>query len=132
GARHFLSMINVSPEKLVVNWDIYSPSLQLSDFSGFLARAGDERQSDGEAYFESASSQIDRMFTEGDVRISLQSPDMGYKSFRAAAVKAQVLLTANSFVVEQAFLSHARGSMQASGRLVNGAQGNPVYVKATL
>lgn len=37
-AKNFLSLLDISPEKLTLRWNVYSPKLHLKDFTRFLAR----------------------------------------------------------------------------------------------
>jgi hypothetical protein len=127
-AKNFLSMLNVSPEKLILNWEIYSPELHLSDFKHFLTQSETKKENKKNAKFGEASSRIDKMFAGGDVVVSLQTPVMDYKTFRATNVKAKVVLTPTDIKLEAVALNHAGGSMNMNGLMKNGVKENPVMV----
>lgn len=130
--KNFLSLLNKSPEKLVLDWKITSPSLHLEDFKGFLAKPATGKPEKKDAQFRSASSKVDKMFSEGDVVINLDAPVMDYKTFRATDVKALVLLKATKISFENVSLNHAKGSMMVNGSLKNGDQYNPVSLNVSM
>lgn len=132
-AKNFLSLLNISPEKLTLRWNVYSPHLYLKDFKSFLAkrtiktparRANDK--------FQQTAGKIDKMFTDGDVFITLISPKMNYKRFDATKVDAQVLLTNNRIDLKNVSFLHADGSMKMVGTVTEGVTSNSVFLNATL
>lgn len=128
-AVNFLSLLNVSPEKLVLNWKISSPQLHLDDFKPLLsASPGSKRDDAGkkQGTIAKTSSRIDKMFSEGDMYISLDAPAMDYKTFKATGVKADVVFSPSAIKMQRVILNHAGGSMNVNGVLKNGAQKNPV------
>lgn len=131
-ARNFLSLLNVSPEKLLLTWNISSPALHLEDFKSFLSKAPSKKSERKEAKFQAAASKIDKMFSDGDMIIRLESPVMDYKTFRATDVTASVLMKPLEITFEKVQLKHANGSMEVSGSLKNGEQYNPVTLKTVM
>jgi hypothetical protein len=133
-AKNFLSMLNVSPEKLMVDWKITSPALHLQDFRGFLSKSQQQPKRTGKknAQFASTASKVDKMFSEGDMYIQLQAPLMDYKTFESRNVQAKVVLKPDEISFENVTLNHANGSMEVHGSLKNGATSNPVRLTAVL
>lgn len=126
-AANFLSMLNVSPEKLTLKWKIFSPQLNLEDFKGLLASNSASRAAnDKKSTIAQTSSRIDKMFAEGDMYISLETPVMDYKTFRATGVKMDVVFTPTEVKMDRVELQHAGGSMNVSGAMKNGVEKNPV------
>lgn len=128
-AKNFLSLLNVSPEKLVLTWNIHSPHLYLQDFKGFLSKPQTAKRSGKNEQLSGAVSKVDKMFSEGDFHIALEAPIMEYKTFRATDVKAMVMLKPTEITLEKIALHHAGGSMEISGSVRNGVQYNPVTLR---
>lgn len=132
-ARNFLSLLNISPEKLVLRWNVYSPQLHLKDFKSFLAKrkisAPSRKANDN---FKKTAGKIDKMFTDGDVFVTLSSPKMNYKKFDAKKVDAQVLLTNNRIDLKNVSFGHANGSMKIVGTVTEGVTSNAVYLNSIL
>jgi hypothetical protein len=131
-AKNFLSLLDVSPEKLVLDWQIKSPAIHLADFRGFLSKSKARDAERKEARFRWAASKVDRMFSEGDMYIRVQSPSMDYGAFTATDIDAKVVLKPTAIACEKANMKHAGGSMEISGSLKNGAENNPVSLKAVM
>lgn len=131
-AENFLSMLQKSPEKLILNWNITTPKLNLQDFKSFLSRSKEEKKDNKKATFGSAASKVDKMFAEGDMYIQLNAPTIEYKSFLATDLKANVVLKPAQIAFQQVQLKHAGGSMDVSGSLNNGEVVNPVTLRAVL
>jgi hypothetical protein len=132
-AENFLSLLNVSPEKLTLKWKINSPQLHLEDFKPLLSSSS-KSQNNGQrkGTIARTSSKIDKMFSEGDMNINLSAPVMDYKTFRATNVKAEVVFSENEVKLEKVFLNHAGGSMDVRGRMTNGAEKNPVTLNVNM
>jgi len=132
-AKNFLSLLNISPEKLTLHWNVYSPQLHLQDFRTFLAKrnikASPKNPNDK---FKSTAGKIDKMFTDGDVFITLSTPTMNYKKFDAKQVKAEVILTRNIIDLKNVSFGHANGSMMMRGTVTEGTSSNAVFLNSTL
>ena len=132
-AKNFLSLLNISPEKLTLTWDVYSPQLHLKDFKSFLAKRDIQtprRAANDE--FKRTAGKIDKMFTDGDILITLTTPKMNYKKFEAKKVDAELLLTNNRIDLKNVSFGHANGSMKMVGTVTEGARDNAVFLNSTL
>jgi hypothetical protein len=131
-AKNFLSLLKVSPEKLILKWKISSPELHLEDFKTLLSssKSGSNQQRKGT--IARTSSKIDKMFSDGDMYINLDALVMDYKTFRASDVKAEVVFRKNDVKLEKVFLNHAEGSMSVKGQMTNGADKNAVVLNVNM
>ena len=126
-AANFLSMLNVSPEKAVLKWKISSPQLFLDDFKSLLSSASkSDKGEKKESTIAQTSSRIDKMFSDGDMYISMETPVMTYKTFRATDVKMDVVFTPTEIKMDRVALAHAGGTMSIQGAMKNGAEKNPI------
>jgi hypothetical protein len=132
-AKNFLSMLNVSPEKMVLRWDINSPQLHVEDFKPLLASSSKSKNAEQrKGTIARTSSKIDKMFSSGDMYINLDAPLMDYKAFHATDVKAEVVFKEKEVRVEKAYLDHAGGSMNVKGLMINGIGKNPVVLNVNM
>ena len=132
-AENFLSLLNVSPEKLTLRWKINSPQLHLEDFKPLLSSSSKSKNSgQRKGTIARTSSKIDKMFSEGDMYINLNAPVMDYKTFRATNVNAEVVFSEDGVKLEKVFFNHAGGSMHVRGRMTNGAEKNPVTLNVNM
>ena len=132
-AENFLSLLNISPEKLLLKWKINSPQLHLEDFKSLLSSSSKSLKSnDRKGTIAKTSSKIDKMFSDGQMYISLETPSMDYKTFRATGVKANVEFAPAEIKLERVALNHAGGSMLVTGVMKNGATKNPVTLNVAM
>ena len=132
-AQNFLSMLNVSPEKLLLKWKIYSPELNLEDFKSLLSASSKSEKADQrKGTIAQTTSKIDKMFLDGDMHISLETPVMEYKTFKASGVMANVVFTPAEVKLERVSLNHAGGSMNVTGMMRNGADKNSVTLNVNM
>jgi len=129
--ENFLSMLNLSPEKLALRWKIYSDHVRLEDFKAFLSRSSPAAKK-ASARWQGISSQIDRLFQEGDVYITMETPAMSYKTFSATDIKAGIVMKPSAMAVEQMSFKHAGGAVSLSGSMNNGIRSNDVFLDARM
>lgn len=132
-AANFLSLLNVSPEKLSLKWKITSPQLHLDDFKTLLSSSSKPTNGrKSKSTIAKTSSRIDKMFAEGDMYISLETPSMDYKTFRSSNVKMDVVFTPAEVKMERVALEHAGGVMKVEGTMRNGTAKNPVNLHVVM
>lgn len=132
-AKNFLSLLDISPEKLTLHWNVYTPQLHLKDFTSFLARRNiktPQRASNDK--LKRTAGKIDKMFTDGNVFITLSTPKMNYKKFDAKQVEAELLLTSNKINLKNVSFGHANGFMKIQGTVTEGPNSNAVFLNSTL
>lgn len=125
-AEKFISVLNSQPEKVNVQWKVYSPDINLEDFTVFLsennAKTKHQQKTPG------PTSKIDKVFTDGDISLSLESPRMHYKKFMATKVLAAVVLGKAEITLKNVSFNHANGTMEVTGKVKNMPKYNPVTV----
>src|SRR6185295_13227827 len=114
-------------------WSINSPQLHLSDFKPLLSSSSTSKNGQQrKGTIARTSSKIDKMFSDGDMYINLDAPVMDYKTFRATAVKAEVVFKEVEVRLEQVYFNHAGGSMNVKGLMKNGVEKNPVMLNVNM
>src|SRR5690606_32491980 len=106
--------------------------IYLSDFEAFLTNPETESGARSAARFGTTSAKVDQMFSEGDIFISLNTPELEYNAFTASAVEARLVLQKTGIVLEKVSFKHAGGTMNLSGQMVNGVDFNPVTIHSRM
>jgi hypothetical protein len=104
------------PGKFTMYWKLSSPDLHIKDFRAFLSKGK----------FSAKQSNLDKLFSAGDVYLQVSAPKMDYNHFHASRVEGQVILQESGIQLQKIAFNHANGSMQISGEIQNGARTNPV------
>lgn len=132
-AENFLSVFNISPEKLFLSWNVTSDKLFLEDFRSFLSKRSARTAAKREkSVFTKTSGKIDKMFTNGDVHITLKTPALSYRKFNASEVNAAILLTNDYVDLENVFMKHAGGSIGIKARMTQSGDLNKVHLQSQL
>jgi hypothetical protein len=122
-ARNFLALANTDTSKMVLDWKVYSPSLDVDALLPFLGKGASHRDAPGTASPGSGAPVrapgrfIDRYFKRCKVNTRLQVDCLSYGNFVATQVNAQLLLNNGNISLSQASLSMAKGSVSLSGSL---------------
>jgi hypothetical protein len=132
--KNFLALIDINPEKLVLEWNIFSPQINMNDFIGYLGKqqsAAVVKKKKKSKIIRIADS-IDRMLKDGTANLSLKAGKLLYKKFNASNVTASLTLLANRLVLNNARLQHAGGAMNFKGSLLQNGNANQLSFNANL
>ncbi len=119
--KNLLTLINTDPNKVAINYNIYSPQLNLGAFTYLLKKnkntySEPKKSNKG---FGTVALKIDRMLDQSTINLSLNAGRLLYKKFAADNVAASVTLLQDRYVINNASMSVAGGSMALNGQLVN-------------
>ena len=119
-ANNLLTLMNTEPNKVNIDWNIYSPSLNLSSFV-YLLKPGKKahRKNNRKAKLGNISAKIDRILDKGSLRVNLKTNQLKYKKFVANNVSAKVSILPERYVIHHVSMQHGGGSLDISGSLVN-------------
>lgn len=132
-AENFLTLLKVSPEKLILQWNIKSRKIFLEDYKGFLSSpVKKEKKSNIAATFSKTAEKIDKMLLDGDARLNLDAAALNYNKFDAQNLKARVLLTPAAAKLEEVSMDHARGKISMKGIVDKTSLHNVVDITANL
>ena len=117
-AKNLLTLINTEPNKVNIDWNIYSPFLNLNAFTFLLKhrQSATTRKKTKKGYGQLASK-IDRVLDEGRLHVILNTDKLVYKDFVATKVIADVILMQDDYIINNVSMSHADGRMQLKGTL---------------
>ena len=120
-ALNLLTLINSEPNKVNIDWNIYSPSLNLNAFT-FLLKARKkvvvESNANAKQKLVNMASKIDQVLDQGSVVVNLKAGRIIYKLFQANNVQANVALLQDRYIINNVSMEHAGGKMELSGSLI--------------
>ncbi|HEY9341166.1 MAG TPA: AsmA-like C-terminal region-containing protein [Hanamia sp.] len=119
-ANNLLTLINTEPNKVNIDWNIYSPSLNLSSFMYLLKPEKNVKHNrHKKAKLEKTSEKIDAILDRGSLHVNLKTDKLQYKKFVASNIAADISLFPESYVIHHVSMQHGGGSLDLSGSLVN-------------
>jgi hypothetical protein len=120
-AKNLLTLINTQPNKAIIDWNIYSPSLNLASFIYLLkSRTRISHNSTGNSgnKLNKLSGNIDDVLDKGLLRMNLKTPKLTYKKFEATNVNANVTLLENRYEINNVSMENAGGHIEFNGSLI--------------
>ena len=114
---NFLTLYYENPEKMIVNWDIYAPFLDVKQFVGVITRPGQKykkKQHKKDDFSEELYAVVDKC----QVVLHLKSDKMTYSKLQATNAKATVLLVNNQLIVKNGWVQSSGGTISFDGKLV--------------
>ena len=119
--KNLLTLINTDPNKVTIDYSIYSPQLNLGSFTYLLKKnkAVAAAPKKSKKSFGTIAVKIDQMLAQSKINVTLQAGRLLYKKFTADNVAASVTLLQDRYVINNASMSVAGGSINMSGQLVN-------------
>lgn len=118
--RQLLSLVNTTPNKAIIDWNIFTPSLNLNSFL-FLLKQKQVQQSKHKKNnntIAGVASKIDQLLEESVLNVTLRANNIHYNKFNASNLLADVTLLQDRYIFNKAAMQHAGGSMQMNGSLV--------------
>lgn len=116
-AANALTLIGSAPNKVILDYDVYSPDLNLASFV-FLLGARNNTGSETDATLNSFSGRLDRLLDQSRINLALHTDKMRYKKFQANAVSAAVTILQNEYLLDKVQMNTAGGGMLVSGKLL--------------
>ena len=117
--KNLLALITTAPGKLFIDWNIYSPSLNLGSFTSLLQKRTTvvKRRRAGRPKLGNTAQNLDEVVNQANFRLDVKTDELIYSKFKASNVKASLELINENWVINNVSLLHAGGSMEISGHL---------------
>jgi AsmA-like C-terminal region/Protein of unknown function len=120
-AKNLITLLTTEPNKAVIDWNIYSPSLNMASFL-FLLKPGvkvsDNSNNVSKPKLNKLASSIDDVLNKGILNVNLKTPNLIYKKFEATNLVANVTLLENQYKINNVSMDHAGGHVNFNGSLV--------------
>jgi len=118
-ALNLLTLIDAEPNKVNIDWNIYSPSLNLGAFTFLLkSRKKIVAVSRSKRKLVKMADKIDQVLEQGSLAINLKADHLIYKRFKASNAIANVTLLQDRYLINNVSMDHAGGRMQIKGSLI--------------
>jgi hypothetical protein len=117
--KNLLSLMTTEPNKAHIDWNIYSPSLNLSAFR-YLLKTG-IKNAPNTTYqhkLNKVASGIDNVLEKGSLNVSLKTPSLVYKKFEANDVMANISISQNTYIINNIRMQQAGGQINLNGSLL--------------
>ena len=124
-ARNLLTLINTEPSKVKLNWNIYSPALNLAAFT-YMLNPGKRvtNKSHGKQRLAKLAQVIDKVLDEGSFDVNLRAGRVQYKKFQANNVSASISLIQNRYAINNVSMEQGGGRMDLKGSLTQRNKNN--------
>ncbi len=140
--RNFLNLYFNSPNKILVDWNIKSPFIDLTEFSSFFKKRKTYANPIVRHYQKlRIIRKLDVVLDACNVSMQVQVDKLLYRTFAASNINANILLTHSGINVQHITLAHAGGTLSMSGNIDQLNQGtrsvnihaliNKVYIDQT-
>lgn len=118
-ALNVLSLINSEPNKVNIEWNIYSPLLNMNAFT-FLLNSEKKAATNTTTNrkLSKVTNKIDEVLEQGKVEVNLKADRLIYKKFEAVNTLANVTLLQDRYLINNVSMNHAGGGLELSGSLV--------------
>ncbi|RYD55544.1 MAG: hypothetical protein EOP56_15635 [Sphingobacteriales bacterium] len=123
---NFANLYYTQPEKILLDWHITSPQVNLDEFLSFIGKrgAGDKNtmgptqsQPSKPKGNKDIAARLDKVLDESSVHMRLEVGKLLYKRFTAEQIQSNISLTQAGIGIQYLGLSHAGGRITASGNI---------------
>ena len=122
-AKNLLTLINTEPNKVKIDYNVFSPDLNLGAFTYLLKKKGNvvKKVSTNKKSFGDMAVKIDDLLDKSTIDMSLTAPILRYRKFSATNANASVTLLQDRYIINNVSMQATGGSMNIKGQLVNSA-----------
>jgi len=132
--KNLIGLIYNSPEKLILDWNISTPYLDLVDFIGFLGKKSTvtTQRVSARSRVMHVAAKIDNMLQNGTAQLKVQAAKVKYKKFNASNFNTSVSLLNDQILLNSATLNHAGGTITMNGSLLDEGAANSVSLRSNI
>ena len=117
-ALNLLTLMDAEPNKVNIDWNIFSPSLNMNAFTFLLkTRKKAVAKNNSKRKLGKLADKIDQVLDQGSLTVNLKTPHLIYKKFEAENVLANVTLLQDNYEINNVSMQHAGGRMEIKGSL---------------
>lgn len=113
--KDLLALMKTNPGKMFIDWNIYSPALNLGSFTSLLQKRVATVKKKKLKF--KIGNNIDEIVSQANFHLNLKADQLIYKRFIGTNVKASVGLVNENWILNNVNLNHGGGSMVISGSL---------------
>ncbi|MDR7208357.1 AsmA-like C-terminal region-containing protein [Flavobacterium piscis] len=109
--NNFLNLYYDAPEKMVVDWNIYCPNLDLKQFLGVLATSQKKKTTSRPAKKATMSEQLRTTIEKCAVNINIKADKITYNKLTATHTKATIQMLDSRLIIKNGFLQTSGGNI---------------------
>ena len=115
--NNFLTLYYENPEKMIVDWDIHAPFLDVKQFVG-LFTGSRQKASKNKGKAADFSQELNAVIDKCQVVLNLKADKMVYSKLEANQAKATILLVNNQLIVRNGSVKSSGGTISFDGKLI--------------
>jgi hypothetical protein len=116
--KNFSNLYYSDPQKMMVNWQIRSPQINLNEFLVFLGRRKAGGNASGGAQgVKKISGNLERILAQASMGMNLSVNRVLYKKFVATDVKGSITLKQSGIAINNLSLKQGGGSVNVTGNI---------------
>ncbi|HXI00732.1 MAG TPA: AsmA-like C-terminal region-containing protein [Sphingobacteriaceae bacterium] len=132
--RNFLNLYYTDPKKIILDWRISSPELNLGEYLAFLGKRSTTAKpvSNTGGGAGKIFKQLDQVLDQANVHMVLKVNKLIYKKFTADNVVSNITLKQSGIGINQVSLSHGGGNLVVTGNIDQSGSLNKIFVDTRL
>lgn len=135
-ALHIFRFYFDDPQKVLIDWHIRSPLVNLGDFLSFVGKRKRNAAAAGQTAQRNKAtqifSQLDKVLDAADVNIELDVDRLYFRRFVADHVSLRAAMTSTDIVLSDVHAIHSGGNILLNARISQSARNNPFTVTADI
>ncbi len=122
-AKDALTLLNTEPNKVKIDYNIFSPNLNLNAFTFLLKKGNNEARKvkSNKKSFGDMAVKIDDLLEKSTIEVSLTATQLSFKKFIANNAKASVTLLQDRYLINNVSMLTGGGTLNMNGQLLNNA-----------
>ena len=117
--RNFSNFYYTDPQKILIDWKIKSPNVNLNEFIVFLAKrkSGSRSSSRAKKSVQSMSDNLERMLEQASMNMDIDVDKVVYKNFSGSDLRTNITLKQSGILINRLSLNQGGGSLKISGNI---------------
>lgn len=130
--KEFLNLFYLSPEKIVMNWDLRSRLVNMSELMPLLKQRQYTTTKRSGNHLSGITQQLGEIIANNVVSLNVEVDKVEYENFAAQKVSCGLVLDSTGFTIKNAKLGHAGGAIAADASLTRENKMNKYVVDARI
>jgi hypothetical protein len=117
--RNFSNFYYTDPQKILMDWKIKSPNVNLNEFIVFLGKrkSGPRSSSRSKKSVQIMSDNLERMLEQASMNMDIDVDKVVYKNFRGSDLRTNITLKQSGILINRLSLNQGGGSLNISGNI---------------
>lgn len=117
--RNFSNLYYSDPQKMLIDWKIKSPRVNLNEFIVFLGKRNTGSKPSGATNksVQKVSNQLDKMLDQASMKMDIDIDNLIYKKFTATNVRSKMTLNQSGIMINNLSLQQGGGTLNLTGNI---------------